>query len=89
MNNKPLTYTKYDFSIIVEKLNWLNCARTNSIDPSSEIRFWIFPKKRTLSFEEGFLYSAFHTFISRLLNKNKITQLPEKMFSGLTSLQYL
>ena len=41
------------------------------------------------SFAEGFLYITFHDFISRKLDNNEMIELPEKVFSGLSSLQWL
>ena len=38
---------------------------------------------------EGFLYIALNACTSRELDKNKIIQLPEKAFSGLTHLEDL
>ena len=38
---------------------------------------------------EGFLYIAFHAFISRKLDNNEMIELPEKVFSGLSSLRQL
>ena len=64
-------------------------AMKNPLIRAQQSVFGFSQKNRTLSFEEDFLYSAFHTFISRSLDNNNITQLPENMFSGLTSLRSL
>ena len=42
-----------------------------------------------LCFAEDFMYIALYAFISRSIDNNNISQLPEKVFSGLTSLQML
>ena len=42
-----------------------------------------------LSFGLVFIYIAFYVFIFRDLQHNKISQLPENVFSGLSSLSWL
>ena len=42
-----------------------------------------------LCFAEDLMYIALYAFISRLIHNNNISQLPEKVFSGLTSLRNL
>ena len=42
-----------------------------------------------LCFAEDYMYIGLYAFISRSIPNNNISQLPEKVFSGLTSLHGL